>query len=116
MRPGYDAHVNTRLTILAMDDLLDMVFHWSVFTHLFVEEAYIYLEDIWRALKPGGKLIFSFMGWTISATAGSSSKCRATPNAAINGATSTVSFIETGFAFGRRSLGSASRSSRKEAT
>jgi len=59
--PGYSAKVNTALTILAPDDSLDMLFHWSVFTHLYPEECYVYLLDIFRALKPGGKLIFSFL-------------------------------------------------------
>lgn len=38
-----------------------MLFHWSVFTHLTIEECYLYMEDTFRALKPGGKLIFSFL-------------------------------------------------------
>jgi SAM-dependent methyltransferase len=59
--PGYEATVNRKLNILAADNSLDMVFHWSVFTHLYVEECYIYLEDIMRALKPGGRLVFSFL-------------------------------------------------------
>jgi len=59
--PGYEAAVNRNLTLLAESDSLDMVFHWSVFTHLFIEECYLYLEDIYRGLKPGGKLVFSFL-------------------------------------------------------
>lgn len=59
--PGYDAIVHRELSIAAPDDTLDMVFHWSVFTHLYPEEGYIYLQDIFRALKPGGKLVFSFL-------------------------------------------------------
>ncbi|MBU6267266.1 MAG: class I SAM-dependent methyltransferase [Sphingomonadales bacterium] len=48
------------LRIAAADGSLDMVFCASVFTHLHAEESYIYLEDIFRALKPGGRLVFSF--------------------------------------------------------
>ena len=59
--PGYEAHINKKLTILAADNSLDMIFHWSVFTHLFIKECYAYLEDIKRALKPGGRLVFSFL-------------------------------------------------------
>lgn len=59
--PGYDAKINHETTILAGDNSLDMVFHWSVFTHLFLEECYNYMEDTYRALKPGGKLVFSFL-------------------------------------------------------
>ncbi|MBU6267265.1 MAG: class I SAM-dependent methyltransferase [Sphingomonadales bacterium] len=59
--PGYEAVVNPRLTIAAPDASLDMLFHWSVFTHLYPEEGYIYMLDIFRALKPGGRLVFSFL-------------------------------------------------------
>jgi SAM-dependent methyltransferase len=59
--PGYNASVNTELCVLAPENSLDMLFHWSVFTHLYPEECYVYLIDIFRALKPGGKLVFSFL-------------------------------------------------------
>lgn len=59
--PGYDAKLNYKRTILAPNDSLDLVFHWSVFTHLFPSESYLYMVDTWRALKPGGKLVFSFL-------------------------------------------------------
>lgn len=59
--PGYDAVVHRDLTIAAPDASLDMVFHWSVFTHLYPEECYLYSEDAFRALSPGGRLVFSFL-------------------------------------------------------
>lgn len=59
--PGYDAIVHRDLTIAAPDASMDMVFHWSVFTHLYPEECYLYMKDAFRALKPGGKFIFSFL-------------------------------------------------------
>lgn len=59
--PGYDAVVHRDLTIDAPDASLDMIFHWSVFTHLYPEECYLYMQDSFRALKPGGCLIFSFL-------------------------------------------------------
>lgn len=59
--PGFLAVVNRNLTIVAADESQDMIFHWSVFTHLFVEECHLYLQDIFRALKPGGRLVFSFL-------------------------------------------------------
>ena len=59
--PGFDAVVHRNLTIDAVDNALDMVFHWSVFTHLYPEECYLYMRDIFRALKPGGRLVFSFL-------------------------------------------------------
>jgi SAM-dependent methyltransferase len=55
------AAVNKRLTILAPNASLDMVYHWSVFTHIFPEECFVYMKDISRALRPGGRHIFSFM-------------------------------------------------------
>jgi SAM-dependent methyltransferase len=58
---GYDAVVNNELTILSDNSSLDIVYHWSVFTHLFPEECYNYMRDIHRSLKPGGKMIFSFL-------------------------------------------------------
>jgi len=59
--PGYTALVHRDLSIAAPDESQDIIFHWSVFTHLYPEECYIYMRDIFRALKPGGKLVFSFL-------------------------------------------------------
>jgi len=62
--PGYDAFVHTAPSIPAPDGSLDMIFHWSVFTHIAVEECFLSMEDSFRALKPGGKLVFSFLELT----------------------------------------------------
>lgn len=59
--PGYLALVNRTSTIVAEDESMDMVFNWSVFTHLQPEESYLYMADSFRAMKPGGKLVFSFL-------------------------------------------------------
>jgi len=59
--PGYKVELNMTPTIVAPDASLDLVFHWSVFTHLYPSEAYLYTADAFRALKPGGKMIFSFL-------------------------------------------------------
>jgi len=59
--PGYDVLLNVTSRIVAPDASLDMVFHWSVFTHLYPGESYLYTADAFRALKPGGKMIFSFL-------------------------------------------------------
>jgi len=59
--PGYETILNVTPTIVAPDASLDIVFHWSVFTHLYPGEAYLYTLDAFRALKPGGKMIFSFL-------------------------------------------------------
>jgi len=61
MCPDYDAVVHRHLSIASPDSSLDMVFHWSVFTHLYPEECYLYTKDAFRALKPGGKMVFSFL-------------------------------------------------------
>jgi ubiquinone/menaquinone biosynthesis C-methylase UbiE len=59
--PEYEVHVHREPTIVADDHSLDMLFHWSVFTHISPEECFLYLEDSFRALKPGGHLVFSFL-------------------------------------------------------
>lgn len=59
--PGYDVLLNSTPRIVAPNASLDMVFHWSVFTHLYPGESYLYTADAFRALKPGGKMIFSFL-------------------------------------------------------
>jgi SAM-dependent methyltransferase len=59
--PGYDAFRHRKASIPAPDSSLDMLYHWSVFTHLSLEECYLYLQDTFRALKPGGKTVFSFL-------------------------------------------------------
>lgn len=59
--PGYATVLNVTPTIAAPDASLDMVFHWSVFTHLFPAEAYLYTAEAFRVLKPGGRMVFSFL-------------------------------------------------------
>lgn len=59
--PGYTTKVELSQKIAAPDRSLDMVYAWSVFTHLFPPETYLYIRDAHRALKPGGTLIFSFL-------------------------------------------------------
>lgn len=62
--PDFEAYVHREPTIVAEDASLDIAFHWSVFTHVSIEECFLYLEDSFRALKPGGKLVFSFLELT----------------------------------------------------
>lgn len=62
--PGYTGVVHRRPSIVAPDNSLDLLFHWSVFTHISPEECFLYLEDTFRALKPGGRLVFSFLELT----------------------------------------------------
>ncbi|MBO9669784.1 MAG: class I SAM-dependent methyltransferase [Sphingobium sp.] len=62
--PGYRAFRHRSTNIPMPDDSLDLLFHWSVFTHLSLEECFLYLRDSFRALKPGAKTVFSFLELT----------------------------------------------------
>lgn len=59
--PDYKVVLHCEPSIAAADSSLDIVFHWSVFTHLFSAECYLYLQDAFRAVKPGGRMVFSFL-------------------------------------------------------
>lgn len=59
--PGYNTVLNYNRSIEVDDASLDMLFNWSVFTHLLPAESFLYMVDSFRALKPGGKLLFSFL-------------------------------------------------------
>jgi len=47
------------------DDKADMVCFFSVLTHLLHEHSFLYLKEAIRVLKPGGKIIFSFLEFKI---------------------------------------------------
>jgi len=49
------------LSIPLESESIDMICAFSLFTHLLHEESYIYIEDMKRVLKKGGKLILSFL-------------------------------------------------------
>jgi SAM-dependent methyltransferase len=49
------------LTIPDGDGAADFVTMFSVITHLHAFEAYLYLEDARRVLKPGGQIVVSFL-------------------------------------------------------
>jgi ubiquinone/menaquinone biosynthesis C-methylase UbiE len=53
--------LNRTLDIPARDASADMVCAFSVFTHLLHAESYLYMQDIKRVLRPGGRLVFSFL-------------------------------------------------------
>lgn len=59
--PEYSFFKHLDYTIHADDASQDIVFSWSLFTHLNLEEIYLYAEDVLRALKPGGLFAFSFL-------------------------------------------------------
>lgn len=47
------------------DDCADFVTFFSVFTHVCHEQTYQYLVEAARVLKPGGKIVFSFIEFKI---------------------------------------------------
>ncbi|HEX7271311.1 MAG TPA: methyltransferase domain-containing protein [Casimicrobiaceae bacterium] len=49
------------LSIPAADDSADFACFFSVLTHLLHEESYCYLLEARRVVKPGGKIVFSFL-------------------------------------------------------
>jgi SAM-dependent methyltransferase len=59
--PDYETKLNFTPVIVAPDKSIDILFNWSVFAHLYPGESYLYMLDSFRALKPGGKMIFSFL-------------------------------------------------------
>lgn len=46
------------------DGVADMVCFFSVFTHLLHEESYVYLLEAKRVLRPGGRIVFSFLDFS----------------------------------------------------
>jgi SAM-dependent methyltransferase len=53
------------LSIPEQDGKADMVCFFSVFTHLLHEESYVYLGEAKRVLKPGGKVVLSFLDFRV---------------------------------------------------
>lgn len=49
------------LTIPAEVASVDMICAFSLFTHLLHHETYLYMQDMNRVLRPGAKLVFSFL-------------------------------------------------------
>jgi ubiquinone/menaquinone biosynthesis C-methylase UbiE len=59
--PHYRFVLNRELSLPAADASADVVCGFSVFTHLLHAETYIYLAEMYRVLKPGGLVVFSFL-------------------------------------------------------
>jgi SAM-dependent methyltransferase len=70
-RPDFRFINIDRIGIPGADDSTDIVCFFSVLTHLLHEESYLYLQEAHRVLKPGGRVVFSFLeyetpiGWTV---------------------------------------------------
>lgn len=56
------------ISIPEVDGTADMVCFFSVFTHLLHEDSYRYLLEAHRVLRPGGKVIFSFLEFRVHCT------------------------------------------------
>lgn len=64
-RTDWRFEVAAGLAIPEADHKADMICFFSVFTHLYHEHSYLYLEEARRVLKPGGKIVFSFLDFTV---------------------------------------------------
>ncbi len=60
-RPDWRFEPAAGFTIPAGDGEVDMVCFFSVLTHLLHEQSYLYLADAKRVLKPGGRIVFTFI-------------------------------------------------------
>ncbi|MET0003283.1 MAG: class I SAM-dependent methyltransferase [Candidatus Thiodiazotropha sp.] len=64
-RQDWEFHNSTDFKIPLPDDSVEMVTAFSVFTHLLHEESFMYLCEAQRVLKPSGKIVFSFLDFSI---------------------------------------------------
>jgi SAM-dependent methyltransferase len=60
-RPDWRFEVIDHIGIPEKDGRADMVCFFSVLTHLLHEQSYWYLEEARRVVKPGGRIVFSFL-------------------------------------------------------
>ena len=64
-RPDWRFETAAGLTIPEDADAADVVCFFSVFTHLLHEQSFLYLREARRVLKPGGRIVFSFLDFTM---------------------------------------------------
>lgn len=60
-RPEWRFELAQGFRIPEQDAQADVVCFFSVFTHLLHEHSYVYLQEAKRVLKPGGKVVLSFL-------------------------------------------------------
>lgn len=65
-RSDWRFEVAKGLTIPEADAQANMITFFSVFTHLLHEESFVYLREARRVLKPGGKVMLSFLDFRIA--------------------------------------------------
>lgn len=63
--PSWRLEIAKGLSIPEKDKKADVVCFFSVMTHLLHEETYVYLQEAKRVLKPGGKIVFSFLDFAV---------------------------------------------------
>lgn len=66
--PGWRFMLVESIAIPESDAVADMVCFFSVFTHLLHEDSYRYLLEARRVLKPGGKVVFSFLEFRVGSS------------------------------------------------
>ncbi|WP_306602704.1 rhamnan synthesis F family protein [Azonexus sp.] len=59
--PNYRFILSRQLSLPLLDASVDMISAFSLFTHLLHTESYCYLAECARVLRPGGKVVFSFL-------------------------------------------------------
>jgi SAM-dependent methyltransferase len=64
-RPDWRFEVVKTLAIPERDSQADFVCFFSVLTHLLHEQSYLYLQEAKRVLKPGGRVVFSFLEFAV---------------------------------------------------
>ena len=66
-RPDWRFAQAPGLTLPVLDASADFVCFYSVLTHLLHEDSYRYLRDARRALKPDGRIVFSYLDFGVDA-------------------------------------------------
>jgi len=64
-RADWRFEVSDGIRIPEHDDQTDMICFFSVLTHLTHEQSYCYLAEAKRVLRPGGRIMFSFLEFRI---------------------------------------------------